>query len=258
MKTLLLDGDIVAYKAAFAAEQAIQWDDQDDASWTLTADLDAAKRHAAELIEELREIVKADEVIIALTHCENWRKAIYPAYKAPRKNIRKPVLLKPMRAFFEEAYKTFERPTLEADDVLGILATGKVVKGTKVIASIDKDLLQIPGQHLNIDSKQVSVVTDAQGDYQHYMQMLTGDMVDNYPGLPGCGPKTAAGLLGCVTAVSPQALLFGFWSVVVKAYEKKGLTADDALTQARISRICRSCDYDFTSKSVKLWNPPGA
>lgn len=256
MKTLLVDGDIIAYKAAFAAEQAIQWDDQDDASWTLTADLDAAKRHAAELIEELREIVKADEVIIALTHCENWRKAIYPAYKAPRKNVRKPVLLKPMRAFFEEAYKTFERPTLEADDVLGILATGKVVKGTKVIASIDKDLLQIPGQHLNIDSKVVSVVTEEHGDKRHFMQTLTGDVVDNYPGCPGIGPMRAYDILA-PAFVGGLTHRFA-WVYIVDAFKKKGLTEDDALTQARISRICRSCDYDFTARTVKLWNPPNA
>lgn len=257
MKTLLVDGDIIAYKAAFAAEKAIQWDEADEGSWTLTADLADAKRHASELISELQDQVSATSVVIALTHSENWRKALYPAYKAPRKNVRKPVLLKAMRQFFLEAYETFERPTLEADDVLGILATGRIINGPKIIASIDKDLLQIPGQHLNIDSKKVSVVTEAQGDYQHFTQMLTGDMVDNYPGLPGCGPKTAAGLLGCITAVSPQALLFGFWATVVHAYETKGLTVYDALVQARIARICRACDYDFPNKAVKLWNPPG-
>lgn len=264
MKTLLLDGDIVAYKAAFAAERSIQWDEADEGSWTLTADLADAKRHASELISELQDQVSATSVVIALTHSENWRKVLYPAYKAQRKNVRKPVLLKAMRQFFVEAYETFERPTLEADDVLGILATGRIVNGPKIIASIDKDLLQIPGQHLNIDKRTVTVISERDGTLRHLLQTLTGDAVDNYPGLPGCGEVRAGRLLDnadrmCAEANAGRpATVTEYWPVIVEAYIKKGLTADDALTQARIARICRATDYDFTSKSVRLWNPPGA
>jgi DNA polymerase-1 len=43
---------------------------------------------------------------------------------------------------------------------------------------------------------------------------------------------------------------------VVPAYEAKGLTADDALVQARVSKILQHTDYNFTRKEPILWTPP--
>jgi hypothetical protein len=42
----------------------------------------------------------------------------------------------------------------------------------------------------------------------------------------------------------------------VKAYDKAGLSEEEALTQARVARICRAEDYDRKSKKVNLWEPP--
>ena len=78
-------------------------------------------------------------------------------------------------------------------------------------------------------------------------QLMLTTAVDNYPGCPGVGPVKAAGILaGNATSA---------WSRIVAAYHKKGLTEDDALVQARIARICRASDYDFSAKSVRLWTP---
>lgn len=257
---LLLDGDIVAYRAAFGAEQTHQFSETE---WATHADENEAHEHATNIIAKLKDSVKADEVIVALTDYDgvNFRKNLYADYKRPRSKVRKPVLLKPMRAWLSENYRSYIRPTLEADDVLGILMTWDKLAGKKIIASIDKDLLQIPGRHINIDSGEKRVISDGEADHQHMMQTLTGDLVDSYPGCPGIGKKRAASILLNVTKVTN---LGGqnwtawehAWPAIVKAYEAKGKTSDDALTQARVARILRSTDYDFRSKSVRLWTPP--
>jgi len=52
-------------------------------------------------------------------------------------------------------------------------------------------------------------------------------------------------------AVGPS--LDEMWQAVVAAYEKQGLDESAALTQARLARILRPCDY--ASESVTLWTP---
>jgi DNA polymerase-1 len=45
------------------------------------------------------------------------------------------------------------------------------------------------------------------------------------------------------------------WAAVVAAYEKAGLTEQDALTQARLARILRYSDWDNEKKEPILWTP---
>ena len=154
--------------------------------------------------------------------------------------------------YAHERYKAFERPDLEGDDVLGILATSPViVKGEKVIVSLDKDLKTIPG--LICDMREpitIQEITEEEADYNHMYQTLVGDTADGYPGCPGIGPVSATKLLADVPRTYAD-----MWPAVVKAYEKKGLSEEVALVQAQIARICRRDDYDFKKKEVILWTP---
>ena len=83
-----------------------------------------------------------------------------------------------------------------------------------------------------------------QADRTHLTQALTGDITDGYSGCPGIGPKTAI-----------KVLKEGDWIEVVAAYEKVGLTEEDALIQARVARILRHGEYNKKTKEVKLWTP---
>ena len=240
--TLLIDGDIVCYEAASAVEQETQWDDD---LWTLHSNLDEAKALVEAKLLGWQERFSAD-VVVAFSDSVNFRKTVYPEYKSNRKSKRKPIVYKPLKQWMEGVWETYQRPGLEGDDVLGILATHPTaVRGQKIIVSIDKDMKTIPAYVWNPDKDdQPRLIDEAEADYWHLYQTLTGDTTDGYPGLPGCGPKGAEKVLEDPT-----------WDAVVDAYAKKGLTEEDALVQARCARILRHTDYDFKKKEPILWSP---
>lgn len=256
MATALVDADILAYQAAAASEQPIKWDDD---LWTLHAFESDGERRFDEMLENISTAVEADKVVLALSDTENWRKGVLPTYKSNRAATRKPMLLKHLRDRALEKYDTFMRPTLEGDDCLGILSTMKKT-GACIICSIDKDFKTIPGRHYNFGRKEFFEVSPQQADYWHMMQTLTGDTADGYTGCPGIGSKTAEKILQGALGEgkpwdTPAQLRDLYWQHVVKAYAKAGLSEEEALTQARVARICRSSDYDFKTKQVLLWSP---
>jgi 5'-3' exonuclease len=248
--TALIDADILIYQAAAAAETPVNWG---AGIWTLHAFEQDAVRLLSDHYEKIMEKTYATQAIMCIScpSSEGWRKQVLPTYKENRADVRPPMLREFLKEHVRENYTTFERPTLEGDDILGILAT----KGKKhpdeevIVCSLDKDLKTIPGRHYNFGKDSFLEITEDQADYWHLMQALTGDTTDGYKGCPGVGEVTAEKLLHGITPEDR-------WAVVCKAYEKKGLGEEEALVQARVARICRASDYDFNKKEVKLWNPP--
>lgn len=238
---LLIDGDIVLYRCLSAAEQELQWDDD---LWTLICNHADARDKAKEMIEGLLEASGQTKYTIALS-CPNgnWRKDIYPEYKANRKGTRKPLGYATFREWAEGEYPCVSFPKLEADDLLGILQTKPSNIGKTIIWSLDKDLMQIPGKHL-IDGEIVEV-TPSEADMWFYTQALIGDPTDNYPGCPGIGKVKAGKILGDEPC----------WEKVRDAYLNAELTEEEALTQARVARILRWENWDTEAKEVKLWTP---
>lgn len=250
MKTALIDADTLIYEAALGAEKSIEWHDD---LWTLHAFLPEAKAHFTDLVDTIKEATGASRLILALSDGDSarrWRNTVMATYKMNRKKVRRPVVYGPLRDFCHKEYTTFERPTLEGDDVLGILMTHpKLVEGEKVCVSIDKDLKTIPGEHYNYGKQETYVVSEAEADYNHMMQTLTGDTTDGYAGCPGVGKVTAAKVLG---GMGNRPL---WWMEVVTTYVKKGLSEEAALQNARVARILRATDYNFKTKEVILWRP---
>lgn len=235
-KTLLVDGDIVAYKAATVAETPIDWG---DGFWTLHA---FEKDVIGSMEEFMSKIIKESgctEVITCLSGNNLYRKELAPYYKQNRAGKRKPMLLNFAKKYLSEKYNGRVEDRLEADDLLGIL--GSADKNT-VIWSIDKDLLTIPANHL-LDGRVVEV-EEAEADYWFLYQTLVGDSTDNYKGCPTVGAKRADKLLQDNGAT---------WETVVEAYASKGLGVEVALENARLARILRDGEYNFETKKVKLW-----
>jgi DNA polymerase-1 len=253
LRTLLIDGDIDAYKIAARNERKIDWG---DGNVSTTTDADEAKAQIDAFYRKLKKMLGADRIIVGLSDSANFRKLIYPPYKANRANVIKPALLYELKQHLRDNYEVFQRPQLEADDVLGILATvGDVpglITGTRIVVSEDKDLRCIPGLLFNPrhpDKGTVEISVEG-ADLAHLRQTLTGDPTDNYPGCPGIGAVKAEKVL---FKKNPEDRL---WDLVVAAFKKKGMTEQDAIVQAQVARICRAEDYDFTNKRPIPWMPP--
>lgn len=242
MTTALIDGDILIYKASCGAEKPIRWP---DGIWTYSADEKTGFSLFDGLVEAVLSNLQTDKYVICLSDTENnFRKEIYPAYKQNRKETKKPLILQAVREYAEEKHECFSRDTLEADDLLGILATCGMHKDP-VIVTIDKDLDQIPAKIYNPDKDEMSL-PEHRDSYRFFMQqVLTGDPVDNFPGCPGIGAKTVEKLFKDIE--DPDAL----WGVVVKQYEKKGLTQQDALVQARCAYILQAENYK--NNQLTMW-----
>ena len=140
-----------------------------------------------------------------------------------------------------EKYEVIKLPELEADDAMGIYATAH--EGN-IICSPDKDMRQIPGKLF--DMKELTTIDPIEGAKWHLIQTLAGDQTDGYAGVPGIGIKRAVALFE----------EDGYtWQTVVKAFEAKDLTEDDALMNARLARILTCTDYDPIQHSVIPWTP---
>jgi len=237
MTLLLIDGDIIAFKACASAETPVNWG---DGLWTLHCfEQDVALR-LDEQIDKLVNEAPVQDCIVALSDKENYRKELAPYYKANRSNTRKPMLLQWAREYMQSKYNTIIYRRLEADDVLGILGTANT---DTIIWSEDKDLRTVPAKHW-IDGDVVEI-SEEEADYNFFTQTLVGDATDNYKGCPSVGYKTAEKILE-----------FGDgWGAVVRAFISKGLSEEVALENARLARILRNGEYDTDTGEVKLWTP---
>ena len=234
---LLIDADIAIYKATTANEVPINWEGD---LWSLHCDIAKVKCDLDDYVNNIKERTNATKVTMCISHQNNFRKLINPQYKLNRKTTRKPVCFVPAKKYVMETYEYEIQPWLEADDVIGILATYDN-GDEKIVVSEDKDLLTIPGNHWDIKNQVLWEQDEHTANYLFYKQTLTGDTVDNYQGCPGIGPKKAEKILG-------ECEDFGFdpkhvWNAITSAYKNAGLDEDDALVNARMARILRHGEY---------------
>lgn len=250
---VLFDGDYLAYVAATAVEVETDWG---DGMWTLHSFVeDAIGSFEAQMSAQLQEVERSLEVTVGeMILCfsdpkHNFRKDVFPAYKSNRKSKRKPVCYYALRKYLDETYDTVMYPTLEGDDVCGILATsGRFTN--PIIVSADKDFKTIPATFFDTARGTSDSIDELEANYWHLYQTLIGDTTDGYPGCKGIGPVAATKLLDA--AVQKQQNL---WEVVVNAYKKAGFDEDFALAQARCAFILRADHYDMNQGVVKLWTP---
>tara|TARA_A200000113_G_scaffold122537_1_gene110135 strand:- start:904 stop:1626 length:723 start_codon:yes stop_codon:yes gene_type:complete len=238
-RTLLIDGDIVAYRYSSTVEQEVDWGDD---VWSLWSDAKEAKQLILQYLDHLVEATAADDFVFTFSDKDNFRKTIYPDYKSNRKGKRKPTCYKGVKTWLESEYESIDMPGLEGDDVMGILATSGQYEET-VIVSEDKDMKTIPG--LLWRAAEMENISEEYADYYHLYQTLVGDATDGYKGCKGIGDKRATDIL----SKDPT------WEAVVKAYEKAGQTEEEALVQARLARILRASDYNTQTKEPILWTP---
>jgi len=242
--TLLIDADWLLYVACAASEQDIRW--STDVHTLHSEPVDVLAFLQGKICQYQRQ-TEHDDLIMCLSDYPSFRATLYPDYKRNRFGKRKPLALQASRKALTDMYPSKVIPNLEGDDVMGLLMTDGSIEDPIMVA-IDKDMRTIPGKLLV--SNELVNTTQEEADYNWMKQALTGDQADNYPGVKGCGPKTAEKILGKVTSVPD------LWTVVHAAYIKAGETYATALVHAQLARILRHGDYDYSSSTVKLWEPP--
>lgn len=276
-RTLLIDADLLAYRCSAALQQTIDWNG--DGSCVSVNGREKEAKRAAELeVEEMMDKLKADDLVICLSdEVENFRKCIDPTYKTNRNGTERPIHLYDIKDHLAEKYPSRVIPTLEADDVMGIMAT-EPHKGERVMVTLDKDLQTVPGLLCRPPREgkwQVLEITPEKADEFHLWQTLTGDQTDGYPGCPGCGPMQAEKLLQGAAwvgtlhtftkgkragqqevrwALETDEPAWTRWGAVMSAYIKVGLDREDALKQARLAFILRHGYLE--GRRVRLWEPP--
>ena len=150
-----------------------------------------------------------DKILIILDAGKNtFRNTLYAEYKANRSEA--PEDLIPQFGIIREAIDAFgldviEKKDFEADDIIAsYVRYGEENQIPTTVFSSDKDLFQLlsantrimdPMKNVEIDEAKVRDKFGVGSDKITDVQALIGDSVDNIPGVPGIGPKTAAKLI---------------------------------------------------------------
>ncbi|SDQ24643.1 DNA polymerase I [Pseudomonas sp. UC 17F4] len=137
-----------------------------------------------------------------------FRDEMFAEYKANRPSMPDDlrVQIEPLHASVRAlGYPLLCVEGVEADDVIGTLARSSAAAGRPVIISTgDKDMAQLVDGHITLVNTMTGTVLDVAGVHEKFgvgpehiidFLALMGDKVDNIPGVPGVGEKTAVGLL---------------------------------------------------------------
>lgn len=276
MRTLLFDADALAYRDAVAHQRTYDWG---DGVTSIATDLGLAKKTIVQQIDATMEKLEADNFIICLSDdIHSFRKEMVdPTYKKARQDVERPVHLYTLKEWLAETYPTDRRPRLEADDVMGILATDPSATDERIIVSADKDMMTVPAKLYRPQNDKgqkrppIMDISLEEANRFHLWQTIVGDTTDGYAGLPGAGPVEAEKLLEGwgwssyvhvfksgprkgLEEVRWERSYMDVWNAIVSGYIKAGLKEADAITQARLARILRYGEWD--GRSPRLWNPP--
>lgn len=289
MPLILLDGDMLVFRALVGSEREMNWGDH---IWTLHTNIPQAwDKLDRRLTEILKQLPERDQPVLVFSGDHNFRKGLEPSYKGNRAGSRKPLgYAEVVEAITTKSawghlgprpqYGVVQIMNLEGDDAMGILATKPGNHGS-IIVSDDKDMKTIPGFLWRYAEKQgegvkreILTITGEEADYWHMFQTLTGDVTDGYRGCPGLGPVLAEEMLkerlkfskvtkvitrgknkGTEQSLWEKATSSSPWETVCSCFERAGLSEDDALLQARLARILRWTDWNTQTKEPKLWTP---
>ena len=194
-----IDGDVLRYSAGFAAEG------------------EPLPNLLATLRSMIKDIVKASKATtytVLLTRKGNFREEIatLQPYKGNRKGSRKPDNYEESTEYLIMHQHGWFVDGEEADDQLGI----RCIAHGHTIATIDKDLDNVPGWHYNWQKKSLYYVNERDAMLNFYKQLITGDATDHIPGLyklTGCRAtaKRKAMIEDCLTAAQCYATVLSIY-----------------------------------------------
>lgn len=237
---ILIDADIVAFRAAFSAEDEVE-------------PFIACSR-ADYMLREIAEACNQSSMELWLSGKNNFRYDVFPEYKANRLDAKRPKWEHEVKDYMRVHYAANTSDGCEADDMLGVRQMELTPKfgeawikiegentAPSIIATIDKDLDMIPGWHYNFVKREHYFVSPEEAIRHFYYQCIVGDAADGIKGVPGLGPKKAKKLLD---TCDEEALRDG--TDVSKLYYEC------------VSNLF-SCyeEFEMTAKCLWIWRKPG-
>jgi len=198
---ILVDGSSYLYRAFFASQQA----DLRNSAGVPTGAIRVVTSMLKSLIKQYPESPIA---VIFDAKGKTFRDEIYSDYKAQR-----PPMPDDLRSQVDPIHKIVKamgmpliiEDGVEADDVIGTLASQASEQGVDTIISTgDKDMAQLVDKHVMLINTMTDTLMDVDGVREKFgippeliidFLALMGDKVDNVPGVPGVGEKTALALL---------------------------------------------------------------
>ena len=198
---VLVDGSSYLYRAFHAMFKADLRNAQGEPT--------GAIRTVTSMLRRLqKDYPKSVVVVIFDAKGKTFRDDIYTEYKANRPSM--PDDLRPQVEPIHQIVRAMGLPLLvvegvEADDVIGTLTHQATAQGVNVVVSTgDKDMAQLVNEHVTLVNTMNETVMDIAGVQEKFglppaliidFLALMGDKVDNIPGVPGVGEKTALALL---------------------------------------------------------------
>ncbi len=197
---------------------------------------------------------------------KTFRDDIYSEYKANRPPM--PDDLRSQIAPLHEAVEAMGFPMLvvkgvEADDVIGTLAREATeLKVPIVVSTGDKDMAQLVTDHVTLINTMTDTVMDAEQVLEKFgvrpdqiidYLALVGDKVDNIPGVPKCGPKTAVKWL--TEYGSLEGVIANADQIKGKIGENLRAALPDLPLSYELATIKTDCEFEFGLRELKQKAP---
>lgn len=284
-KTALIDGDSFLYRAGFAVEKTkylVSWTDIDDGS-SRCKEMDnamLAKAGAAAsdgviwsrkelgnvqdavaildgMIRKALDGAKCSDCHIYLTPATgNFRDGVSTLRKYKGDRVTRPVYYPDLREYMVSTLRAVVARGEEADDQISWVAREYFRNQGRdyCVVGVDKDLMQIPGDHYNWVDNETTSISDDEARLWYWAQVLAGDPGDNIGGCWGLGLKKASNFLVQCNSLSDDEI----WPKVVRKYKEsqkledcpyKDRGAEEvALETARLIRLRQTMNEP-------LWTP---
>ena len=181
MTMAIIDGDVLVYMAMWKAKT-----------------LKEAQKTFDEILQDVLNSLFTKDYVMAIGGPDNFRVDLYSEYKGNRKKAKdtRPEWFNDLKSYAGSLEGSIMSDNCEADDLVRIWAIECDEAGMpRVVVTVDKDLDCVPGTHFNPRTREIYQVCEEHGDRFYWQQILTGDAVDNIPGLYKVGPVKAKKIL---------------------------------------------------------------
>ncbi len=263
-KLFLLDGMALIYRSYFAFSQNHRYNSKGLNTSTMFG-------FTLTLLDLLQKEKPSHIAVVFDTSEPTERHVIFPEYKAHREAMPEdlsksiPYIFKIIEAF---NIPVITKPGFEADDIIGTLAHKGIDAGyTTYMMTPDKDFAQLvtpsvliykPAKNGNAPEIMDVEAVKQKWEIEHPMQVidilaLWGDAVDNIPGIPGFGEKTAKKLIAQFGSV--ENMIANVHQLKGSQKEKVETFAEQALLSKKLATILLDVPIEFDEKSLTV-DPP--